>query len=82
VTAAVTGRLTLSEYYRKPAVRRRIREYCGASGIDQPTCVYVTGLMPGDRLTWTESPARPAADLDRLLDAGAEVSRSMWDSQA
>ncbi len=66
--------LSLAEYYRTPAVRQRIREYCGS-------CVFVTGLIPGRHVRWENSPVHPASEIDTLLDAEADISRSMWDAQ-
>ena len=76
-----TGQLTIAEYYRIPAVRQRIREYCGGSDRSDLTCVFLSGLTPGAHTSWNCSPQYPVGDLDLLLNAGADISRSTWDSQ-
>jgi hypothetical protein len=77
----VAQQLTIAEYYRIPAVRHRIREYCGGSDRDDLTCVFLSGLTPGAHSSWNHSPQHPVQDLDRLLAAGADISRSAWDSR-
>ena len=73
--------LTIAEYYRIPAVRQRIREYCGGSDRGDLTCVFLSGLTPGAHTSWNDAPEYPVRDLDRLLAAGADISRSAWDSR-
>lgn len=74
--------LAIAEYYRIPAVHQRIREYCGG-GSDRGdlTCVFLSGLTPGAHTSWNQAPQYPIRDLDRLMAAGADISRSVWDSR-
>jgi hypothetical protein len=46
------GDLTPAEYYRDPAVRTWIREFCGATASAPPTCAFVTPLCPGPLTRW------------------------------
>ncbi len=73
------ARGTIAEYYRAPAVRQRIREYCGASGRAPVTAVFLAGMTAGAQVDWNHAPRFPPGDLDRLMRAGADLSRSMWD---
>lgn len=75
-------RLTTVEYYHDPAVRARIREYCGAIGKDPPTCAFVTPLCPGPLTRWETAAHLESAALDRVLDRGCDLSRSMWDTKS
>jgi len=81
--------LTAVEYYRHPAVRTRIREYCGAThaigaiGAGKFTCAYVAAVDGGDSgSSWESARLYPPEELPRLLDAGADISRSMWDTDS
>lgn len=67
----------LTDYYRDPWVRHRIREYCGET-TTEPTCVYLSALN-GDHQTWDHAPRIPVQELETLLAEGADVARSMWD---
>jgi hypothetical protein len=71
----------IAAYYRHPAVRARIREYCGADDGASPSCVFVSAALPEMRppVGWTLDARRPPADLDDLLDRGGDVFRSIWD---
>jgi hypothetical protein len=74
--------VTLAEYYADAHVRARIVEYCGGT-VNQPaTAIYLSSMTAGDRpfVTWDMAPRRPAAALDALLDAGADIARSAWDT--
>jgi hypothetical protein len=73
--------MSLSEYYQVPAVRERIQEYCGGGRERSVTCVFLGGAVPGEPgcVGLTVSPRFPPGDLDRLLAAGADISRSTWD---
>jgi hypothetical protein len=75
---------SVTDYYRLPAVRQRIREYCGAQGHSAPTCVYVVGLVgqaAPETCRWETAAAYPPEALDRLCEAGADLSRSLWDRE-
>jgi hypothetical protein len=72
--------MTATEYYRHPAVRTRIREYCGAVDGGPFTCAYVAALKPGDGpASWESADLRPPEDLPQLMESGADIARSMWD---
>jgi hypothetical protein len=75
--------MTAAEYYRYPDVRTRVREYCGAVDGHPFTCAYVTALGSGDpRTPWASAEWRPPEDLPRLMADGADVARSMWDTES
>ena len=71
----------LAAYYGDPAVRARIREYCGLEAGAPPSSVFLSAAFPGTPppTGWSLDPQFPAADLDDLLNRGADVSRSTWD---
>ncbi|HEY5907717.1 MAG TPA: hypothetical protein VIZ31_06710, partial [Vicinamibacteria bacterium] len=73
----------LREYYRSPAVRARIAEYCGglADRPDTFSCWGLAGYGGERRLVETDgSPTAVSnADLPRLFDEGADVCRSLAD---
>jgi hypothetical protein len=73
--------ISLRDYYRRPAVRDRIVEYCGGHGGRDVTCVFLGGIIPDDPSATglSESLVFPPEDLVRLLEAGADISRSTWD---
>ncbi len=68
----------IPEYYGDSCVRRRIQEYCGDTA-DRPTCVYLSAVRSGD-YSWDQGRRLPVEALDSLLQEGADVARSMWDS--
>ena len=74
---------TLREYYRSPAVRARIAEYCGGRR-GQPgsfSCLGLAGYGGEKRLFEADGGPTPCpnADLERLFDEGADVCRSLAD---
>jgi hypothetical protein len=71
----------LGAYYRNPAVRARIREYCGFEAGRAPSCVFLSATLPGTPIPsgWALEPQFPPETLDELLDRGADVFRSTWD---
>lgn len=73
--------LTLTEYYRLPAVRNRILEYLGGGEGCPPTCAYLAALRPGAGPfpTWDDAEIHPVEALDHLLADGADLARSLWD---
>lgn len=75
------AQLAVADYYRIPAVRRRIREYCGGSEDHDLTCLFLTGISPAEQSGWTDAGRHSPAELDALFEAGAEISRSMWDAE-
>jgi len=73
----------LRAYYRSPAVRLRIAEYCGGLG-DQPdtlSCWRLAAYGGERRLAEVDGGPRPVpkAELGRLFDEGADVCRSLVD---
>lgn len=70
------------DYYGHPAVRRRIREYCGSCNRSPLTCLHFAAMTPGETMPQWETAARyPADALNHLLDAGADIARSLWDTE-
>jgi len=75
---AAAARQLVTGYYRSPAVRERMAEYCGA-GADGLCCEYLVGY-PAE-----EGQPRvfvSPSELERLMGAGLDVSRSAWDREA
>jgi hypothetical protein len=73
---------TATEYYRHPAVRARIREYCSGASDGSLTCADLSALSSQDALPrWDVAASHPPGHLDRLLDAGVDLARSIWDSE-
>jgi hypothetical protein len=74
---------TARDYYRRPAVRARIREYCGGASGGPLTCASLSAMTPGEtQPTWETAPHHPPAALDALLDAGSDVARSLLDRES
>jgi hypothetical protein len=74
--------LTAADYYRRAAVRDRIRQYCGGGGLRPLTCQRLTALRADRPMpAWETASTYPADALDDLLTAGADISRSLWDTQ-
>jgi hypothetical protein len=74
--------LTTADYYRRAAVRDRIRQYCGGGGLRPLTCQRLTALRGDQPMPmWETATTYPAGALDDLLAAGADISRSLWDTQ-
>lgn len=82
-TQLVSNGSVLAAYYRHPAVRARIREYCGLEHGSSPSCVFLSAAFPGTPIPsgWTLDPQFPPSDLDDVLERGADVFRSTWDRQ-
>jgi hypothetical protein len=68
-----------AQYYRSAAVRARIREFLGADSLGKATCRY---LVKGETTTLRLHEHHPMGVLDRLLDEGAEIARSLWDASS
>jgi hypothetical protein len=65
----------IADYYRRAAVRERIRQYCGS-------CHRLTALRPDRPLPmWEHASAYAAGELDDLLAAGVDIARSLWDAE-
>jgi hypothetical protein len=76
---------TLADYYRRPNVKARVVEYCGGRG-DGPVCLTalrIAGYGGRDRLHQPEGAPvlHDPADLDALLESGADVCRSLSDAR-
>lgn len=74
--------VTAADYYRHATVRERIRQYCGG-GPRPLTCQLLTALRPDQQLPrWETAPSSPPTALDDLFTAGADIARSLWDTQS
>jgi hypothetical protein len=73
----------VAAYYRDPAVRRRLHEYCGAGETETHTAVYVATLRDDSRphLTWDRSTRIATARMDTLFEDRGDLSRSLWDTR-
>lgn len=71
----------LAAYYSHPAVRARIREYCGLNAGAHYGCVSVSAALPGSSTpsAWVPEPQLPATAVDDLLNQRADLFRSAWD---
>ncbi|MEY5012917.1 MAG: hypothetical protein RLY69_632 [Verrucomicrobiota bacterium] len=65
--------------WRDPIVHKRIVEYLGGDCLDDATCLFLGRLD-------SENPSifdrHPPADLDKLLDGGCEIARSLEDRES
>lgn len=76
--------LSIAEYYRLPAVRDRIREFCGG-GAERPlSCVTLSAIGDSEDSgrCWELAHHYPPDSLNSLLDAGYDVARSLWDKDS
>jgi hypothetical protein len=81
-SARTRSALTAAEYYRRPSVRERIRQYCGGGGLRPLTCQLVSALRADQPMPmWETAPVYPPAALDSLFTAGADIARSLWDAE-
>ncbi|WP_291989315.1 hypothetical protein [Luteitalea sp.] len=73
----------LDAYRRDVHVRRRLREFCGASGEDAPTARYLAVLRGTERppVLWRRAAQVPAEQIDEVVAEG-DVSRSLWDRES
>lgn len=72
----------LAAYYSHPAVRARIREYCGLNASsDQEGCMCVSAALAGlpTPSGWVPEPKFPTTAVDDLLNQRADLFRSVWD---
>jgi hypothetical protein len=76
--------LSLREYYANPPVRQRMREYCGGTPSRAVTAQFLAGIAtPAEaRRDWEHAPPRRPEEFDDLLDAGADLARSLWDTES
>jgi hypothetical protein len=75
--------LTVSapEFYRNAAVRERVRQYCGGGGLRALTCRRLTAMSPHQHTpTWEQAATYPPDALDELFSDGADIARSLWDT--
>src|SRR3989338_1264549 len=77
----VLSRPALAAYYERPAVRARIREYCGLGSGLSGTSVFLSAALPDTPIPsgWTLQPPLPTSVLDELLNRSADIFRSVWD---
>jgi hypothetical protein len=66
----------LRKVWRNPIVRQRIVEYLGGRRLDEATCAFLGSLHPEDPSRFER---HPPDSLDRLLDDGCELARSLGD---
>lgn len=80
---SLAARTDVAEYYRDPAVRLRLREYCGGSATEAPSAAYVATLRDDERphLTWERSRRAPLEEIERLFAERGDLSRSLWDTR-
>lgn len=71
----------VEHYYACPDVRRRVREYSGLVPGEAPGAAFLTSFDAGLGLhaTWDAARLHAPGDLERILDGGADVGRSLWD---
>jgi len=76
--------LSIAEYYHAPAVRDRIREFCGGGTGKTLSCRALSALGPSPNVgtRWELAHEYPPEALDSLLEAGYDISRSLWDSDS
>src|ERR1017187_6647647 len=79
-----SARSAVAAYYRVPAVRARLLEYCGGMAAEPATAVFVTGFDPARQPypTWDTAARVPYSALEELAERGCDVSRSLWDTRA
>jgi len=66
-------------YYRNSDVRRRMREFIGATALDGASCEFLAGSDENASPPFTPHSPR---ELGPLLDGGFEICRSLWDHDA
>ena len=68
-----------AQYYQSAAVRARLREFLGADSLGKTTSRY---LVQGETTALHLYEHHPVEALDALLDEGAEIARSLWDTRS
>jgi hypothetical protein len=76
---AGTPRSASPQVWRDPAVRQRIVEYLGGRRLRDATCVFLGRLDPDNPSVFERQP--PEA-LERMLDDGCELARSLEDRES
>ncbi len=73
----------LGAYYDDPHVRQRMREYCGDDGDGSMSAVYLMALTGAEapHASWEHATRHRPAEFDALLEDGADISRSLWDTR-
>jgi hypothetical protein len=69
----------MNSFYSNPAVRQRLIEYLGGESLEAATAVYVTH---SDGCLFQRSELHPPADLEKLLDLGLDIARSLADRES
>jgi hypothetical protein len=69
----------MSPLYAHPAVRDRLIEFLGGGSLDRATAIYLTHT---DGYNFDRARLRRPDELDRLLDAGTDIARSLADSES
>lgn len=68
-----------AQYYQSAAVRARLREFLGRDSLGEATSRY---LVQGETTALHLYEHHPVEALDSLLDEGAEIARSLWDTKS
>ncbi len=73
----------MQPYGDDPTVRARVLEYCGATRTGPPSAAYVATLRKGEEpfVTWGTAARHPVSEIARLLHAGGDLARSLWDTR-
>ena len=73
----------LISYYRSPAVRQRLDEYCSFSTKKQLSCEYLIGFGEPLKRMGYHLPIMgvPSHRLDDLIELGLDLFRSVWDHE-
>lgn len=77
--------MTIAEYYRNPAIKKRIAEYCG--GLWEKPSSFTTQYLVGCGVSLLESRniefmSAPKEDFDWILKKGLDIYRSAWDIES
>jgi len=67
------------QYYANPAIRKRLADFLGGEPPDHTTAVF---FSPGTEWESGYRSPHPFTDWAEWLDLGAELNRSLWDTQS